>query len=236
MVHPPFPPLGVRGRPRFQEKFAPPGTQVPVRSSAACICGTQRLVAALRLHLKHTIIMGQLQLQLCQCGSKKRGLVLDKPRGIVYTENTEGAGPYKRLAPYHCVKSKRKMTALGWGTSRRSFFLFIITVRDSPCDLKCNVDCSAKQRKQHYDLFKRHGASPLSALGRPGEAEISRKIRSTGHSGAGKELSRLHLWDAAPRGSLAAAFKAYHNYGPIAIAAFLHAHPAAGWACNFFHA
>ena len=103
---------------------------------------------------------------------------------------------------------------------RRSFFLFIITVRDSPCDLKCNVDCSAKQRKQHYDLFKRHGASPLSALGRPGEAEISRKIRSTGHSGAGKELSRLHLWDAAPRGSLAAAFKAYHNYGPIAIAAF----------------
>ena len=79
------------------------------------------------------------------------------------------------------------MTALGWGTSRRSFFLFIIPVRDSPCDLKCNVDCSAKQRKQHYDLFKRHGASPLSALGRPGEAEISRKIRSTGHSGAGKE-------------------------------------------------
>ena len=128
------------------------------------------------------------------------------------------------------------MTALGWGTLRRSFFLFIITVRDSPCDLKCNVDCSAKQRKQHYDLFKRHGASPLSALGRPGEAEISRKIRSTGHSGAGKELSRLHLWDAAPRGSLAAAFKAYHNYGPIAIAVFLHAHPAAGWACNFFHA
>ena len=59
---------------------------------------------------------------------------------------------------------------------------------------------------------------------------------STGHSGAGKELSRLHLWDAAPRGSLAAAFKAYHNYVPIAIAAFLHAHPAAGWACNFFHA
>ena len=119
---------------------------------------------------------------------------------------------------------------------RRSFFLFIIPVRDSPCDLKCNVDCSAKQRKQHYDLFKRHGASPLSALGRPGEAEISRKIRSTGHSGAGKELSRLHLWDAAPRGSLAAAFKAYHNYVPIAIAVFLHAHPAAGWACNFFHA
>ena len=109
-------------------------------------------------------------------------------------------------------------------------------MRDSPCDLKCNVDCSAKQRKQHYDLFKRHGASPLSALGRPGEAEIPRKIRSTGHSGAGKELSRLHLWDAAPRGSLAATFKAYHNYGPIAIAAFLHAHPAAGWACNFFHA
>ena len=233
MVHPPFLPLGVRGRPRFQEKFAPPGTQVPVRSSAACICGTQRLVAALRLRLKHTIIMGQLQLRLCQCGSKKRGLVLDKPRGIVYTENTKGAGPYKRLAPYQIVRKDDRSSLVAW---RRSFFLFIIPVRDSPCDLKCNVDCSAKQRKQHYDLFKRHGASPLSALGRPGEAEISRKIRSTGHSGAGKELSRLHLWDAAPRGSLAAAFKAYHNYGPIAIAAFLHAHPAAGWACNFFHA
>ena len=217
MVHPPFPPLGVRGRPRFQEKFAPPGTQVPVRSSAACICGTQRLVAALRLHLKHTIIMGQLQLRLCQCDSKKRGLVLDKPRGIVYTENTKGAGPYKRLAPYQIVRKDDRSSLVAW---RRSFFLFIITVRDSPCDLKCNVDCSAKQRKQHYDLFKRHGASPLSALGRPGEAEISRKIRSTGHSGAGKELSRLHLWDAAPRGSLAAAFKAYHNYVPIAIAVF----------------
>ena len=233
MVHPPFLPLGVRGRPRFQEKFAPPGTQVPVRSSAACICGTQRLVAALRLRLKHTIIMGQLQLRLCQCGSKKRGLVLDKPRGIVYTENTKGAGPYKRLAPYQIVRKDDRSSLVAW---RRSFFLFIIPVRDSPCDLKCNVDCSAKQRKQHYDLFKRHGASPLSALGRPGEAEISRKIRSTGHSGAGKELSRLHLWDAAPRGSLAAAFKAYHNYVPIAIAVFLHAHPAAGWACNFFHA
>ena len=233
MVHPPFPPLGVRGRPKFQEKFAPPGTQVPVRSSAACICGTQRLVAALRLRLKHTIIMGQLQLRLCQCGSKRRGLVLDKPRGIVYTENTKGAGPYKRLAPYQIVRKDDRSSLVAW---RRSFFLFIIPVRNSPCDLKCNVDCSAKQRKQHYDLFKRHGASPLSALGRPGEAEISRKIRSTGHSGAGKELSRLHLWDAAPRGSLAAAFKAYHNYGPIAIAAFLHAHPAAGWACNFFHA
>ena len=233
MVHPPFPPLGVRGRPRFQEKFAPPGTQVPVRSSAACICGTQRLVAALRLRLKHTIIMGQLQLRLCQCGSKKRGLVLDKPRGIVYTENAKGAGPYKRLAPYQIVRKDDRSSLVAW---RRSFFLFVIPVRDSPCDLKCNVDCSAKQRKQHYDLFKRHGASPLSALGRPGEAEISRKIRSTGHSGAGKELSRLHLWDAAPRGSLAAAFKAYHNYGPIAIAAFLHAHPAAGWACIFFHA
>ena len=177
--------------------------------------------------------MGQLQLRLCQCGSKKRSLVLDKPRGIVYTENTKGAGPYKRLAPYQIVRRNDRSSLVAW---RRSFFLFIIPVRDSPCDLKCNVDCSAKQRKQHYDLFKRHGASPLSALGRPGEAEISRKIRSTGHSGAGKELSRLHLWDAAPRGSLAAAFKAYHNYVPIAIAVFLHAHPAAGWACNFFHA
>ena len=233
MVHPPFPPLGVRGGRDFKKKFAPPGTQVPVRSSAACICGTQRLVAALRLRLKHTIIMGQLQLRLCQCGSKKRGLVLDKPRGIVYTENAKGAGPYKRLAPYQIVRKDDRSSLVAW---RRSFFLFVITVRDSPCDLKCNVDCSAKQRKQHYDLFKRHGASPLSALGRPGRPRFQEKIRSTGHSGAGKELSRLHLWDAAPRGSLAAAFKAYHNYGPIAIAAFLHAHPAAGWACNFFHA
>ena len=176
MVHPPFPPLGVRGRPRFQEKFAPPGTQVPVRSSAACICGTQRLVAALRLHLKHTIIMGQLQLQLCQCDSKKRGLVLDKPRGIVYTENTEGAGPYKRLAPYHCVKSKRKMTALGWGTSRRSFFLaFFIACGDCPCNLKRYKNRSTDQCQQNCNIRKTHGPHPLSALGHPGSGQLFKK-------------------------------------------------------------
>ena len=60
---------------------------------------------------------------------------------------------------------------------------------------------------------------PFPPLGVRGRPRFQEKIRSTGHSGAGKELSRLHLWDAAPRGSLATAFKAYHNYGPIAIAA-----------------
>ena len=110
---PPFRPWASGGGRDFKKKFAPPGTQVPARSSAACICGTQRLVAALRLRLKHTIIMCQLQLRLCQCDSKKRGLVLDKPRGIVYTENTKGAGPYKRLAPYHRVKKKNDCSGLG---------------------------------------------------------------------------------------------------------------------------
>ena len=81
---------------------------------------------------------------------------------------------------------------------RRQRRSFLFVVKNGPADLKGNVDCPAEKREQQYDLFKRHGASPLSALGRPGEAEISRKIRSTGHSGAGKELSRLHLWDAAP--------------------------------------
>ncbi len=165
--------LGRPGRPRFQEK---------IRSTGHSGAGKELS----RLHLWDAAPRGSLaaafkayhnyganlQLRLCQCGSKKRGLVLDKPRGIVYTENAKGAGPYKRLAPYQIVRKDDRSSLVAW---RRSFFLFVITVRDSPCDLKCNVDCSAKQRKQHYDLFKRHGASPLSALGRPGEAEISRK-------------------------------------------------------------
>ena len=37
-------------------------------------------------------------------------------------------------------------------------------VGNLPCNLKGGVNCPAKQREQQYDLFKRHEASPLSAL------------------------------------------------------------------------
>ena len=87
------------------------------------------------------------------------------------------------------------MTALDCESLRRSFFLFIITVRYSPCDLKGDVDCPAKQREQQYDLFKRHDASPLPALKRPGRNEISKKkFALARHLGTGKEYSRLRLW------------------------------------------
>ncbi len=76
------------------------------------------------------------------------------------------------------------------GNKRRSFFLFIITVRNSPCNFKRNVDRSAEKREQQYDLFKRHDASPLPALKRPGRNEISKKkFALTRHSGTGKELA-----------------------------------------------
>ena len=68
------------------------------------------------------------------------------------------------------------MTALGWGTSRRSFFLASIAVRNSPCNFKRNVDRSAEKREQKHDLFKRHGASPLSALKRPGERDFKKNL------------------------------------------------------------
>ena len=72
------------------------------------------------------------------------------------------------------------------GSWRRSFFLVFITVRNSPCNLKRHIDCPAEKREQQYDLFKRHGASPLSALKHPG-SEISRKSPCPAHSGTGKE-------------------------------------------------
>ena len=61
---------------------------------------------------------------------------------------------------------------------RRSFFLFVITVRNSPCNFKRNVDRSAEKREQKHDLFKRHGASPLPALKHSGENEIFKKKSS----------------------------------------------------------
>ena len=74
---------------------------------------------------------------------------------------------------------------------RRSFFLFVITVRNSPCNFKGDVNCPAKKREQKHDLFKRHGASPLSALKQSGENEIpNEKIRSyPATQGTGKEHS-----------------------------------------------
>ena len=62
------------------------------------------------------------------------------------------------------------------GSWRRSFFLAFIAVRNSPCNFKRNVDRSAEKREQQYDLFKRHGASPLSALKRPGERDFKKNL------------------------------------------------------------
>ena len=62
------------------------------------------------------------------------------------------------------------------GSWRRSFFLASIAVRNSPCNFKRNVDRSAEKREQQYDLFKRHGASPLSALKRPGERDLKKNL------------------------------------------------------------
>ena len=62
------------------------------------------------------------------------------------------------------------------GSWRRSFFLASIAVRNSPCNFKRNVDRSAEKREQQYDLFKRHGASPLSALKRPGERDFKKNL------------------------------------------------------------
>ena len=62
------------------------------------------------------------------------------------------------------------------GSWRRSFFLASIAVRSSPCNFKRNVDRSAEKREQQYDLFKRHGASPLSALKRPGERDFKKNL------------------------------------------------------------
>ena len=62
------------------------------------------------------------------------------------------------------------------GSWRRSFFLASIAVRNSPCNFKRNVDRSAEKREQQYDLFKRHGASPLSALKCPGERDFKKNL------------------------------------------------------------
>ena len=62
------------------------------------------------------------------------------------------------------------------GSWRRSFFLASIAVRNSPCNFKRNVDRSAEKREQQYGLFKHHGASPLSALKRPGERDFKKNL------------------------------------------------------------
>jgi hypothetical protein len=45
---------------------------------------------------------------------------------------------------------------------------FLFVVKNGPADLKGNVDRPAEKREQQYDLFKRHGTSPLS-LSRQGK-------------------------------------------------------------------
>ena len=86
---------------------------------------------------------------------------------------------------------------------RRSFFLFVITVRNSPCNFKGDVNCPAEKREQKHDLFKRHGASPLSALKQSGENEIpNEKIRSyPATQGTGKEQPPAFV-GTAPDGQL----------------------------------
>ena len=49
-------------------------------------------------------------------------------------------------------------------------------IANSPGDLERYVNCSAEKREQQYDLFKRHAASPLSALERSGGAYFQEKI------------------------------------------------------------
>ena len=94
------------------------------------------------------------------------------------------------------------MTAL-IGTRGRSFFLFVITVRNSPCNFEGDVNCPAKKREQKHDLFKRHGASPLPALKQSGENEIpNEKIRSyPATQGTGKEQPPAFV-GTAPDGQL----------------------------------
>ena len=126
----------------------------------------------------------------------QRPLTFFFPMGILQIE--------KALAPQTTSSllgnqfSEKKSDHSGWGTWRRSLFLFVITVRYSPCDFKRYVDCSAEKRKQQHDLFKRHGESPLSALGPPGETRFFKiKVRPARHPGTGKELCRLRLGHSA---------------------------------------
>ena len=83
------------------------------------------------------------------------------------------------------------------GSWRRSFFLASITVRNSPCNFKRNVDRSAEKREQQYDLFKRHGASPLSALKRPGERDFKKNLFTRRAQVPVRRKSRLCLWHSA---------------------------------------
>ena len=91
------------------------------------------------------------------------------------------------------------------GNKRRSFFLFVIPVSHSPRDLKCTENRPAEKREQKNDLFKRHGASPLSALEQePGVRKIQRKNRLTRRAQVPVRskppafgTQRLHTADAA---------------------------------------
>lgn len=86
------------------------------------------------------------------------------------------------------------MTALGWGTSRRSFFLaFFIACGDFPCDLQQRRPPPAADRgrscwgsgQQDASAFARserwepqpgfHKEKPLSALGHPGSGQLFKK-------------------------------------------------------------
>ena len=68
------------------------------------------------------------------------------------------------------------MTALGWGTSRRSFFLaFFIACGNFPCNLKRYKNRSTDQCQQNCNIRKTHGPHPLSALGHPGSGQLFKK-------------------------------------------------------------
>lgn len=77
------------------------------------------------------------------------------------------------------------------GSRGRSSLLFVMNAFGYlPCNLERPHDGSADERDQQDELLKRHGASPLSALERPGE-QTSKKSRPTGHPGASGKESRL---------------------------------------------
>ena len=116
--------------------------------------------------------------------------------------------------PYYQF-SKRKMTAR-LGSRWRSFFLFVVTVRNSPCDLKGNVDCPAEKREQKHDLFKRHGDPPFPPLGIRGGRDLQEKIAFVRCLGTGKGYPPAFV-GAAPDDGVSAAEPAYHKLVQITI-------------------
>jgi hypothetical protein len=81
---------------------------------------------------------------------------------------------------------------------------FLFAVGNRPCDLEGNVDCSAKQREQQHDLFKRYEAFPLSAFA-SGEAKSFSSPLARSRKELDHRLCNQRLFTAE------AALTAYHK-------------------------